>query len=115
MTAIDQGNKPDPDPAGSANVDDAGSSGKGRRFQWGLLVGAVVAVAAALLVIQNGQHTTVEWLWLDFDTSLWLVVVASLAGGIVIGEGGRLAWRHSRKRAADRRNVTTAGRRPRHS
>ncbi len=79
-------------------------------------MGAVVAVAAALLVIQNGQHTTVKWLWLDFDSSLWLVVVASLAGGVVIGEAGRLAWRHRRQRAADRRKLlTTAGRRLRHS
>lgn len=91
-----------------AIADGLAALGKGRRFQWGLVAGALVAVAAALLVVQNGQQSTVHWLWFDFETKLWLLVAVALAAGMVIAEASRLAWRHSRGRAADRRELLTA-------
>jgi hypothetical protein len=108
MTETRQDNKQDQTRQSSAVADSLGALGKGRRFQWGLVAGAAVAVAAALLVIQNGQQSTVHWLWLDFETKLWLLVAVSLAAGMVIAEAGRLAWRHSRSRASGRRELLTA-------
>lgn len=108
MTETGQDHKHDQPRQSSAIADSLGALGKGRRFQWGVVAGAAVAVAAALLVAQNGQQSTVHWLWLDFETQLWLLVAVTLVAGMVIAEAGRLAWRHSRSRAAYRRELLTA-------
>ena len=74
-----------------------------RPFRWGLVVGAVLSVAAALLVFQNGHSTSVRWLWLDFEMRLWLLLVVTLATGVVIGEAAKLVWPRARTRRRLRR------------
>ncbi len=111
MPGTEPEGKNDPPKQSSAIADGLGSLGKGRRFQWGLVAGATVAVAAALLVVQNGQRTTVEWLWLNFETSLWIVLAVTLLAGMAIAEAGRLAWHRSRTRAASRRELLTTAQR----
>jgi uncharacterized integral membrane protein len=95
----------------SALADELGSVEKGRPFQWGVVVGGVVAVAAALLVVQNGHTTGLEWLWFDFDAPLWLLLALTLAAGGFLAEAGRIVWRRRRVRAAERSEVVSAARR----
>lgn len=47
----------------------------------------LVAVAAILiaLALSNTQDVTVDWLFGDADTSLWVVIVAAAAIGAVLG------------------------------
>jgi uncharacterized integral membrane protein len=46
-----------------------------------------VAVAALLvaLVLANTQEATVDWLFGEVDTSLWVVIVASAGVGALLG------------------------------
>lgn len=92
-------------------ADDLRSLERRRPFRSGLVIGAVVSVAAALLVVQNGHSTRVRWLWLDFKTPMWLLLVVALATGIVIGEAAKLIWHRARSRAADRKNMLSTARR----
>ncbi len=96
---------------GAGLADDLRSMERRRPFRWGLVLGAVVSVAAALLVVQNGQSTTVRWLWLDFEMPLWLLLVVTLATGVVIAEAAKLLWHRARSRAADRSTTLRTARR----
>jgi uncharacterized integral membrane protein len=52
-----------------------------------------VAIAAVLvaLALVNTQDVTVDWLFGDVDTSLWVVIVGSAAVGAMLGYLAR--WR----------------------
>lgn len=56
-----------------------------------IIVWVVVAAVLAALAIVNTQDVTVDWLFDDIDTSLWVVIVASAAIGAVLGYLAR--WR----------------------
>lgn len=63
------------------------------------LVGFVVLVGlAAVFVIQNGESAPIEFLWLDRDVPIWLVVVVSIAVGILISRLLAAWWRRRRNR-----------------
>jgi uncharacterized integral membrane protein len=53
---------------------------------------AIAAVLVALAVV-NTQDVTVDWLFGDVDTALWVVIVVSAAVGAVLGYLAR--WRRS--------------------
>jgi uncharacterized integral membrane protein len=55
-----------------------------RAFNLGAVVGAIVAVAAAVFVIQNSQSTRFDWLWFDFELPLWTALVGAVAVGVVL-------------------------------
>lgn len=56
-----------------------------------IIVWVAVAAVLAALAIVNTQDVTVDWLFGDIDTSLWVVIVASAAIGAVLGYLAR--WR----------------------
>ncbi|HSM66459.1 MAG TPA: LapA family protein [Ilumatobacteraceae bacterium] len=56
-----------------------------------IVVWVAVAALLAALAIVNTQDVTVDWLFDDVDTSLWVVIVASAAVGAVLGYLAR--WR----------------------
>ena len=82
----------------------------GRGFRLGVAVGGMVAVAVVLLVAQNGHRTSVEWLWLDFHAAVWLLLVTTFLGGMIVAEAGRLAIRSARARSAGRRQAVDTAR-----
>jgi uncharacterized integral membrane protein len=53
---------------------------------WVVMAAVVVALAAA-----NTQDVTVDWLFGDVDTSLWVVIVAAAVAGAALGYLAR--WR----------------------
>ncbi|MEP7054193.1 MAG: LapA family protein [Actinomycetota bacterium] len=98
-------------PSRRALADDLRSIEKRRPFRWGLLVGALATVAAALLIVQNGHSTGVRWLWFSFEMPQWLLLVVTLVIGGVVWEAAKLAWHRARSRAADRQQTLATARR----
>lgn len=50
-----------------------------------IVVWVVVAAVVVALALSNTQDVTVDWLFGDVDTSLWVVIVAASAVGAVLG------------------------------
>jgi uncharacterized integral membrane protein len=55
-----------------------------RAFNVGAILGAILAVAAAIFVIQNNQSTQFDWLWFDFELPLWTALLGSVAVGVLL-------------------------------
>ncbi len=55
-----------------------------RAFNVGAILGAIVAVAAAIFVIQNNRSTQFDWLWFDFELPLWTALLGSVAVGVLL-------------------------------
>lgn len=63
------------------------------------LVGLLVAVAAAaIFFFQNGHDTAVEFLGFSATWPLRMVILISIALGVVIDRLGGWLWRRSRRR-----------------
>ena len=84
--------------------------GRRRSFGVGMVVGLIAAIAAVLLVVQNGQSVRVEWLWFDLDLPQWLLLTGTLAIGAFVGQIGRLAAIRGRAKAAERRELFRSAR-----
>lgn len=50
-----------------------------------IVLWVVIAAVVAALALSNTQDVTVDWLFGDVDTSLWVVIVAATAVGVVLG------------------------------
>lgn len=65
--------------------------------------GAVIAVIALLFIVQNQEATDFEFLWFDFRTGLWLMLLISVLAGVAIG------WFMSARRARRKRRALEEG------
>ena len=65
-------------------------------FRWGFVAGGVVAVAVALLIVQNGESVQVDWLWIDFRARLWMVLLLTVAAGGLIWETTKAVVRRAK-------------------
>ena len=68
----------------------------GRRTPWRTIIAAILAVLALIFVVQNLTSTHMKFLWGTFKAPLWLMLIITLAAGIVIG---LLVGRHLGERA----------------
>ncbi len=50
-----------------------------------IVVWVAIAAVVAALALSNTQDVTVDWLFGDVDTSLWVVIVVATAVGAVLG------------------------------
>ena len=71
----------------------------------GFVAGAVLAVAAALLIIQNRANVEMSWLMFDVGWPLWVFLLLSFAAGAVAAPLLLAAWMHHRDVRAERRRV----------
>ncbi len=56
-----------------------------------ILLWVVIAAVLVVFAVVNTQDVTVDWLFDEVDTSLWIVIVGSAAVGWVLGYLSR--WR----------------------
>ncbi len=82
-----------------ARDDDLEQSEKpARGFSPGLVLGVVLGAGLALFVVQNTQRTRVEWLFLDAEQPLWVVLlVTGAVSALVIELVGGARRRRKRK------------------
>lgn len=50
-----------------------------------IVVWVAIAAVVAALALSNTQDVTVDWLFGDVDTSLWVVIVVATAVGAILG------------------------------
>jgi len=63
------------------------------------IAAAVMLVALAAFVVQNGDSTAVKWLWFDGSAPLFAVIVVSALAGAVLSElAGWMLRRRRRQR-----------------
>lgn len=74
-------------------------------FRVGFVLGGLLAVAAALLVIQNGESAQIDWLWMQFAAPLWLVLLLSMVAGALVWETIKAAVRRGRRLRRERREA----------
>lgn len=66
-------------------VDDSNERSIRARQTIRIIVWVAIAAVIVALAVVNTQDVTVDWLFGDVDTSLWVVIVASAAVGAVLG------------------------------
>ncbi len=59
--------------------------GTNDKIGFGMIITVVILVGLAVFVIQNMDSTPVEFLFFSASLPLWLVVVVSVALGVVLG------------------------------
>jgi uncharacterized integral membrane protein len=69
-----------------------------------VILGALVAVAVTLLIVQNGQSARVNWLSFHFSAPEWIVLFVTAAAGAVVWELARVGFL-----SRSRRRRTKAG------
>ena len=79
-----------------------------KSFPGGFVVGAVVAIAVTLLIIQNGESTQLDWLAFHFEAPLWIMLLLTLIAGGLIAEVGKVVVGRSLASAKQRRGRAQA-------
>lgn len=69
-------------------------------FWVGTTFGALLAIATTLLIVQNSESASLDWLWLDFDAPLWLLLFLSAVSGAILSQLTPPIWRRVRARKA---------------
>jgi uncharacterized integral membrane protein len=83
-------------------------TGDGQRgpIRWGLVLGAVIALALVLLVVQNSENAQIDWLFFDFETHLWIILLLSAVAGAAVWECTKFTVRRRRGRSSSKRDRT---------
>lgn len=62
-----------------------------------LVVALLALVAAIIFVVQNSTHVETQFLFFDFSSRLWVVIVVSMLLGAGLGQAVGLLRRRRRK------------------
>lgn len=71
----------------------------GTGFYWPVLVGVLLTLAILALILQNTQRVVVEWLWLDVEVPLVVLLLVTALVAVVLTELVGWIWRRRRRRA----------------
>ncbi len=73
-----------------------GERGKGPSV--GLVVGGLVLLALVLFIAQNTTKVEINFLFLDFTASAWVVIVIGVVLGVLADRAFGVWWRRRRER-----------------
>jgi uncharacterized integral membrane protein len=76
-----------------------------------VVVAMMALVAAVIFVVQNRNRVETKFLFIEGNPRLWVVIVVSLALGVILGQAGALFIR--RRRSPDKANKRFWQRQPR--
>ena len=80
-----------------AERDERGRELDERRLSPALIGGIVLALAAAAFVIQNRREVPIEFLFFEFESRLWMLLLITSVISIVAAELIGIAVRRSRR------------------
>ena len=66
-----------------------------------LILLIVVAIVAAVFIVQNRERTNIEFLFFDFNSRVWTAIVIAMGLGILIDRLILMWWRRSRRTDED--------------
>lgn len=72
-------------------------------FRAGLVLGTIVTVAVALLIVQNGESSQLDWLSFEFKTPLWIMLLLTMLAGAIVWEFAKMGYRRGRANRARQR------------
>lgn len=70
---------------------------RGTGIMWSAICLGIILVAFIIVVIQNAQNVQFQFLWLDVETPLSLIVAVTVAASLVLGEAIGFVWRRRRR------------------
>ncbi len=79
-------------------------------FRLGVIIGSLVTIGVVLLVVQNGESAQIDWLIFHFRAQLWIILILTAAAGAVAWELTKVAIRHGRRVARERKVALSAAR-----
>lgn len=86
----------------SSTMGEGGESGSevsgGRRPPLVLIALVIVALYAFVFVLRNGDRTTIDFLFFEVDSRVWVAIAISIALGIVLDRLILAWWRRTRRR-----------------
>jgi uncharacterized integral membrane protein len=82
----------------SDDLDRRGAEGGTGTPSLKLIALAIVVIALAIFFFQNGDDAPVNFLWIDAQWPVWLVILVSVLAGAVIDRLGTWQWRRARRR-----------------
>lgn len=74
------------------------ASSEAKRGKAGLVGLALLAVVVGVFIFQNTDSTNVNFLVFDWDAPLWIVLLITVAVGVLIGEVGPRLLRRARNK-----------------
>ena len=84
-----------------------------RAFDAGLAIGALVALFAAVVIVQNSERSALDVLWWTWNTRLWTALAVALLMGIAVGlllpRGIRRHRAVARERSLARKSLGQSG------
>ena len=88
----------------------ASSPYRGTGIWWPYVIVLVGLAAIIALVVQNDHRVDFEWLWIDFDASLAVMILATVMVSTAATSLAGLVWRRHRRHALERTRQATAER-----
>jgi uncharacterized integral membrane protein len=71
----------------------------GSKASGALIIAGIIVILVAIFVAQNTEDVSFEFLWVNFEWPLWLVLTIVFVLGAVAGQG--LMWLRRRNRRRD--------------
>ncbi len=69
----------------------------GTGIRWSYVAALVILAALILLVVQNNQQVHFQWLWLDFQASLAVMLLVTVLATMALTSLAGLVWRSRRR------------------
>jgi uncharacterized integral membrane protein len=66
-----------------------------------LIIAILVAVLVLVFIVQNGHDARTEFLWMDFQLPLWILIAITLALGVALDRLFTMWWRRRRRAGRD--------------
>lgn len=94
----DQFEEPHPDTVSVENIGEQDSIPETTGIAWGFVAVLLLAILVAIFIVQNDEPMAVEFLWFDFQMSIWVVILAVVLITMIADQVISLFYRRRKRR-----------------